>query len=66
MKCKALLLFFLSYGDLPVIENLLVTPKDIFNSRTDFLWFHQYYTCQVTVYKPYVMVLHVLLAGHHY
>ena len=34
VKCKALLLFFLSYGDLPVI--------DIFNS--DFLWFHQHYT----------------------
>ena len=66
MKCKALLLFFLSYGDLLVTENLVVTPKDILNSRTDFLWFHLYYTCQVTVYKPYVMVLHVLLAGHHY
>ena len=41
-EMQALLLFFLSCGDLPVIENLVVTPKDIFNS--DFLWFHQHYT----------------------
>ena len=44
VKCKAWIPIFLSYGDILVIEKLEVTPKDILNSRTDFLWFHQHYT----------------------